>query len=62
MPITEIQLTVKEQTPKEGYLLKTSEGTYVKGAMLAPSQEPFEEVPIEDVPEELIPGYVAIEE
>ena len=62
MPITEKQITVREQIPADGFLLKMNENTFVKGAFLAPSQEPFEEVKIEDVPEELRPGYVAPEE
>lgn len=59
MPIKEIPVVMREQTPTEGYLLKLNETTYVQGAMLAPSQTPYAEVKLEDVPEEHRPGYVA---
>jgi hypothetical protein len=50
---------LRQQTPTDGYLLKVSDECYVLGATLAKDQEPFEEVSIELVPEELRPGYVA---
>ena len=59
--ITEKTLTVKEQVAEEGYLIKVSNDLFVEKITFAASQEGFEEVKIEEVPEELRPGYVAPE-
>ena len=59
--ITEKTLLVKEQVAEEGYLIKVSNDLYVEKITFAASQEGFEEVLIEEVPEELRPGYVAPE-
>lgn len=56
--ITEKTLLVKEQVAEAGYLIKVSNDLYVEKITFAASQEGFEEVLIEDVPEELRPGYV----
>lgn len=56
--ITEKTLLVKEQVAEEGYLIKVSNDLYVEKITFAASQEGFEEVLIDDVPEELRPGYV----
>ena len=59
--ITEKTLLVKEQVAEEGYMIKVSNDLYVEKITFAASQEGFEEVLIEMVPEELRPGYVAPE-
>lgn len=59
--ITEKTLTVKEQVAEVGYLIKVSNELYVTKITFAASQEGFEEVLIEEVPEELRPGYIAPE-
>ena len=59
--ITEKTLLVKEQIAEEGYLIKVSNELYVEKITFAATQEGFEEVKIEEVPEELRPGYVAPE-
>ena len=59
--ITEKTLTVKEQVAEAGYLIKVSNELYVKKITFAASQEGFEEVLIDTVPEELRPGYIAPE-
>ena len=59
--ITEKTLLVKEQVAEAGYLIKVSNDLYVTKITFAASQEGFEEVKIEEVPEELRPGYIAPE-
>lgn len=59
MPITEKTLTVKEQVAEAGYLIKVSNDLFVEKITFSASQEGFEEVLIEDVPEELRPSYLA---
>ena len=59
--ITEKTLLVKEQIAEDGYLIKVSNDLFVEKITFAASQEGFEEVLIDTVPEELRPGYVAHE-
>ena len=59
--ITEKTLLVKEQAAEAGYLIKVSNYLYVEKITFAANQEGFEEVLIEEVPEELRPDYVAPE-
>ena len=59
--ITEKTLLVKEQAAEDGYLIKVSNELYVKKITFAANQEGFEEVLIEEVPEELRPGYITPE-
>ena len=59
MPITEKTLLVKEQVAEAGYLIKVSEDLFVEKITFSASQEGFEEVLIEEVPEELRPDYLA---
>lgn len=57
--ITEKTLLVKEQVAEAGYLIKVSNDLFVEKITFSASQEGFEEVLIEEVPEHLRPGYVA---
>lgn len=59
--ITEKTLTVKEQVAEDGYLIKVSNDLFVEKITFAANLEGFEEVKLEEVPEELRPGYVAPE-
>ena len=59
--ITEKTLTVKEQVAEEGYLIKVSEDLFVEKITFSANQDGFEEVLIEEVPEELRPGYITPE-
>ena len=59
--ITEKTLTVKEQVAEAGYLIKVSEDLFVEKITFSANQDGFEEVLIEEVPEELRPGYITPE-
>ena len=59
--IIEKTLLVKEQVAEAGYLIKVSNDLFVEKITFAASQEGFDEVLIEEVPEELRPGYIAPE-
>jgi hypothetical protein len=58
--ITEKTLTVKEQVAEDGYLIKVSNDLFVEKITFAATQEGFEEVKIEEVPEELRPGDIYV--
>jgi hypothetical protein len=58
--ITEKTLLVKEQVAEDGYLIKVSNDLYVEKITFAATQEGFEEVKIEEVPEELRPGDIYV--
>ena len=60
MAIVEKTVVIKEQIADAGYLIKVSNDLYVEKITFAASQEGFEEVKIEEVPEELRPGFCFI--